>query len=78
MFGWAMNVAEDEGYTLVGGEGDQPMGGIGPAGPRSPYTGIVVYFQVDNVDTALTRAEQLGGSRTLDPVSLPGMRRGCG
>jgi predicted enzyme related to lactoylglutathione lyase len=77
MFGWAMNAVEEEGYTLVGGEGGQPIGGIGQAGPGSPYPpGIVVYFQVDNVDTALARAEQLGGSRTLDPVSLPpGMGR---
>jgi predicted enzyme related to lactoylglutathione lyase len=44
---------------------------IGQAGPGSPYTGIVVYFRVDDVDTALARAEQLGGSQTLDPVSLP-------
>jgi predicted enzyme related to lactoylglutathione lyase len=35
----------------------------------------VVYFEVDNVGTALERAEELGGSRTLDPVSLPDARR---
>jgi predicted enzyme related to lactoylglutathione lyase len=31
--------------------------------------------KVDNVDFALARAEELGGSRTLDPVSLPDARR---
>jgi predicted enzyme related to lactoylglutathione lyase len=39
MFGWPMNVVEDQGYTLVGGEGGEPMGGIGQTGPGSPYAG---------------------------------------
>jgi predicted enzyme related to lactoylglutathione lyase len=51
------------------------MGGIGQAGPDSPYTGLVVYFRVDDVDTALERAEKLGGGRRLNPVSLPGRGR---
>ncbi|HEX9540986.1 MAG TPA: VOC family protein [Streptosporangiaceae bacterium] len=74
MFGWPVNVL-DETYALVGDDSGQPTGGIGQAGPDSPYTGIVVYFEVDNVDTALARAGQLGGSRRLDPVSLPGRGR---
>ena len=52
MFGWPVNVL-DETYTLVGEDNGQPAGGIGQAGPASPYTGIVVYFPVDDVDTAL-------------------------
>jgi predicted enzyme related to lactoylglutathione lyase len=74
MFGWPVNVL-DETYALVGDDSGQPTGGIGQAGPDSPYTGIVVYFEVDNVDTALARVGQLGGSRRLDPVSLPGRGR---
>jgi predicted enzyme related to lactoylglutathione lyase len=74
MFGWPVNVL-DETYALVGEDGGLPTGGIGQAGPDSPYTGIVIYFPVDNVDTALARAEQLGGSRTLDPQILPGRGR---
>jgi predicted enzyme related to lactoylglutathione lyase len=76
MFGWPMNVVEDQGYTLVGGEGGEPMGGIGQTGPGSPYApGIVVYFRVDDLDAALARAEGLGGGRALDPISLPGTGR---
>lgn len=71
MFGWPVNVL-DETYALVGAEGGEPTGGIGQAGPDSPYTGIVVYFEMENVETALARAEQLGGRRTLDPVSCLG------
>jgi predicted enzyme related to lactoylglutathione lyase len=74
MFGWQVN-AIDDAYALVGGDGGPPTGGIGQAGPDSPYTGFVAYFQVDDVDTALARAEQLGGKRTLEPRSLPGTGR---
>ncbi|GIH27862.1 hypothetical protein Aph01nite_61720 [Acrocarpospora phusangensis] len=71
MFGWPIHAIDDT-YALVGGP---PAGGIGQAGPDSPYTGIVVYFPVDDVETALLRAEKLGGSRTMDPQSVPGMGR---
>ncbi|WP_067186590.1 VOC family protein [Microtetraspora niveoalba] len=74
MFGWEMNAVQED-YTLVGGEDGRPMAGIGQAGPGSPYTGIVVYFEVDDVDSALAWAEELGGSRRLDPQVLPGMGR---
>ena len=65
MFGWPVNVLDDT-YALVAAEGAPPVGGIGQAGPESPYTGFVAYFEVDNVDTALARARELGGSRTLE------------
>jgi predicted enzyme related to lactoylglutathione lyase len=71
MFGWPVQVL-DESYALIG---DEPVGGIGQAGPGSPYTGIVVYFPVDDVDTALDRAVELGGTRTLEPQSIPGRGR---
>jgi predicted enzyme related to lactoylglutathione lyase len=71
MFGWPVNAVDDT-YALVG---EKPAGGIGQASPDSPYVGFVVYFPVDDVDTALARAVQLGGDRRLDPVSLPGMGR---
>ena len=58
----------DETCALVGDHGGQPACGIGQAGPSSPYVGIVVYFPVDDVDSALARAERLGGRRVLDPV----------
>jgi uncharacterized protein len=74
MFGWPVNVL-DETYALVGDDEGQPAGGIGQAGPGSPYTGIVVYFRVGNVDAALARAEELGGSRTMEPRSVPGRGR---
>lgn len=74
LFGWPVS-AVDETYALVGADGGPPTGGIGQAGPDSPYTGIVVYFQVDDIDAALNRAEQLGGVRRLDPQEVPGQGR---
>lgn len=69
LFGWPVN-AIDETYALVG-DGGQPTGGIGQAGPDAPYTGIVIYFPVDDMDSALARAESLGGARVLDPTDTP-------
>ncbi|MEU5261555.1 VOC family protein [Amycolatopsis sp. NPDC021455] len=69
LFGWPSKVL-DETYALVGDDGG-PTGGIGQAGPDSPYTGFVAYFPVDDVDAALARAERLGATRVLAPVDTP-------
>ncbi|AUS79468.1 VOC family protein [Actinoalloteichus sp. AHMU CJ021] len=73
MFDWPIREI-DGGYALVG-EDDGPVGGIGQAGPGSPYTGITVYFRVADVDSALARAERLGGTPVLEPVDVPGQGR---
>jgi len=70
LFSWPVKRI-DETYALVGDDSGPPAGGIGQAGPGSPYVGIVVYFPVDDVDSALARAEGLGGKRVLDPVDTP-------
>jgi predicted enzyme related to lactoylglutathione lyase len=70
MFGWPVNTV-DETYALVGDDGGRPTGGIGQAGPDSPYTGLVAYFRVEDVDTALARAEKLGGTRVMEPAATP-------
>ena len=69
LFGWPSKVL-DETYALVGDDGG-PTGGIGQAGPDSPYVGFVAYFPVADVDAALAHAEQLGGTRVLAPVATP-------
>ncbi|MEQ0564368.1 VOC family protein [Amycolatopsis sp. NEAU-NG30] len=73
LFGWPAIVL-DETYALVGDDGGRPAGGIGQSGPDSPYTGFVAYFPVDDVDAALARAEELGGTRVLAPVDTPDSR----
>ncbi|MEV4555556.1 VOC family protein [Kitasatospora sp. NPDC049285] len=74
LLGWTVHVLDDT-YALVGGEGGTLSGGIGQAGPGSPYTGVVVYFPVDDVEAALEQAVKLGGTRRLDPVAVPGRGR---
>ncbi|HYN93295.1 MAG TPA: VOC family protein [Pilimelia sp.] len=71
LLGWPVTVLDDT-YALVGTDGGQPTGGIGQAGPDSPYTGLVVYFPVADLDAALARAQRLGGRRTLAPRGVPG------
>lgn len=70
MFGWAITAIDDT-YALVGPEDGQPTGGIGQAGSNSPYTGMTVYFQVDDVEVALSRALELGGTRVMEPTETP-------
>jgi predicted enzyme related to lactoylglutathione lyase len=74
LFGWQVHVVDDT-YSLVAGASGEPGGGIGQSGPDSPYTGIVAYFPVDDVETALARAEKLGGTRRLDPQTIPNRGR---
>jgi predicted enzyme related to lactoylglutathione lyase len=73
LFGW--QVAADPamgGYGLVdtgGGEG-AIGGGIGPS--EAGEKGVKIYMRVDDLDTYLDRAEQLGGRRLVAPTDLPG------
>ena len=73
MFGWPVHVLDDN-YTLIG-TAEEPVGGIGQDGPDRPYTGIVVYFRVDDVDAALDRAQRLGGGRWMEPMAIEGRGR---
>ncbi|MEV4625752.1 VOC family protein [Micromonospora sp. NPDC049523] len=74
LLGWTVHVLDDN-YALVIGANGEPTGGIGQAGPGSPYTGFVTYFPVDDVEAALDQAEKLGGTRVLEPQSIPGRGR---
>ncbi|MEU0506917.1 VOC family protein [Nocardia sp. NPDC005998] len=70
VFEWPVN-ALDETYALVGAPDGPATGGIGQWGSDSPYTGIVVYFPVEDVDRALERAQRLGARRTMEPRTTP-------
>jgi predicted enzyme related to lactoylglutathione lyase len=71
MFGWQINALDDN-YALLGGEGGAPAAGMGTAGPDAPYTGIVVYFPVSDIDAAYERAtKELGGGEVLAPTETP-------
>ena len=74
LFSW--QVAADPamgGYALVDtGAGEGAIGGgIGPGeGPGDK--GVKIYIRVDDLETFLGRAEQLGGKRLVPPTELPG------
>lgn len=73
LFGWQIAANPGwGGYALVDtGAGESAIGGgIGPSeGPGD--TGVRFYVRVDDLDTYLARAEQLGGRRLVEPTDLP-------
>ncbi len=74
LFGWTVNVDPSMGgYGIVDtGAGEQAIGGgIGPA--ESPGdAGVKIYMGVDDLDTYLMRAAELGGKQVVPPTDLPG------
>jgi predicted enzyme related to lactoylglutathione lyase len=75
LFGWSINSDNPMNYGLTDpGENDIGRGiagGIG--GAMSGSEGYVtVYVQVDDVETALAKAESLGGTRIFGPETIMG------
>ena len=73
LFGWQV-AADPEmgGYGLVdtaAGEG-AIGGGIGPVADGDT-AGVRIYARVDDLEGALRRAEELGGTRLVPPTDLP-------
>jgi hypothetical protein len=74
LFGWQVTADPTmDGYALVDtGAGEGAIGGgIGPTS-NPGEAGVKIYMRVDNLDTYLDRAEQLGGKRLMAPMDLPG------
>ncbi|MFF5160741.1 VOC family protein [Streptomyces sp. NPDC000348] len=70
IFGWTISALDDT-YAMVSSGDGPPSGGIGQAGPESPYVGVVPYFPVADVEAALAQAEKLGGSVKMPPQDTP-------
>jgi predicted enzyme related to lactoylglutathione lyase len=81
LFGWefdtpspvATEVSDVDQYgfldLLTGTDGSGIRGGVGGGPGRAPHA--IFYVAVPDVEEALSRAEELGGRRTLGPVSSP-------
>lgn len=73
LFGWKLG-GEDPlmNYRMVDTQSDAGIqGGMLPARPGLT-PGLTVYAQVDDLPTALDRAESLGASTVVPPTKLPG------
>jgi uncharacterized protein len=74
LFGWKIdtNPAMD-GYALVDTQSGEGAigGGIGQS-EQPGDTGVKIYMRVDDLDAYIAKAEQLGGTRVMPPVDLPG------
>lgn len=69
LFGWKVSAANGLGYReiITGGGVD---GGIWPAPPGAPEA-VQIYVAVDDIDAALEKAVELGGSVIMPKQVLP-------
>jgi predicted enzyme related to lactoylglutathione lyase len=70
LFGWAANPFEGspDPYLVIM-NGDRANGGIRPLTEGSPPNWLV-YFAVDDIDTGLAKAEELGGTKLAGPIDI--------
>jgi predicted enzyme related to lactoylglutathione lyase len=72
LFGWKLSPSEDgSGYEHIV-NGEEPIGGIPPASQHPPGTPPhwLPYFLVANIDTSAAKAESLGATFYLRPMTM--------
>ena len=77
MFGWQKGEPVDMGemgiyqlFTTAGGS--MPIGGMFNKPPSMPMPFWLFYFNVDDIDAALTRVQSGGGKLLNGPMQVPG------
>jgi uncharacterized protein len=75
LFGWEMNADNPMQYGMVAREGNTNADGAGIGGGvgRGPdgYEGhVTFYVEVPDVEAALAKAEELGGTRIMGPETI--------
>src|SRR3954453_14841107 len=73
LFGWTIRADNPMGYGVVEREGNLNADGVGigggvGGGPEGYDGHVTVYIEVPDVEAALARAEELGGSRVMGPA----------
>ncbi|MEA2409130.1 MAG: uncharacterized protein QOE69_3249 [Thermoleophilaceae bacterium] len=77
LFGWDIDASNPMGYGVVQREGNTNTEGVGigggVAGGPEGYEGhVTFYVEVPDVEAALARAEELGGTRVMGPEEMMG------
>jgi hypothetical protein len=79
LFGWEIDTNNPMGYGLVSKDGNLSAdggngigGGVG-AGPDGYEGHVTFYVAVPDVEAALVRAEELGGTRVMGPEKIMDM-----
>jgi predicted enzyme related to lactoylglutathione lyase len=81
LFGWSIDKNNPVGYGIVDRESNLTDEGIGIGGGIMGTRGmenmeetsyVTVYVAVPDVEEALKRAEELGGTRVMGPMDVPG------
>jgi uncharacterized protein len=70
LFGWSVSTHNALGYREVATGGGGIGGGIWPAPPEA-QTFVQLFIEVDSVDDALRRAQDLGASIIVPASALP-------
>lgn len=70
LFDWEPVDVEGMPYSIVEPTGAGIAGGIGAA-PEGQEGHVTFYVEVDDVASALSKAESMGGSRVMEPMSVP-------
>jgi uncharacterized protein len=75
LFGWQIDSSNPMGYGVVQREGNTNPDGVGigggvGVGPEGYDGHVTFYVEVPDVETALAKAEELGGSRLMGPDEM--------
>jgi predicted enzyme related to lactoylglutathione lyase len=70
LFDWQINADNPMNYGIIGPNDGGIGGGVGPAMDGNPF--VTFYVEVDDLQAALDKAAELGGSTVMPPMDVPG------
>ena len=78
LFGWEIDANNPMGYGVIQREGNTNADGAGIGGgvgqgPEGHEGHVTFYIEVPDVEAALAKADELGGTRVMGPDEVPGM-----
>ena len=71
LFGWSINADNPMNYGIVDNGGQGINGGVGPA-PEGGPGHLTWYVEVEDLQAALDKAKELGGTPAFGPIDVPG------